>query len=263
MKKLLFSLIFAGISVANLSAQSKTWDFSDTAKFAAGAISTDTTIDGLSFVTGGSNLTIATNSLATFGDGYAPTQRLQFGGNSYGGSTNPAVGATSMPTRRYTQFAVAGNAVIRLWARGGGAGRSILISDGTGKVLSSTTFAGNGTSDIAIISYTYTGAAGNVIVSTGGGDNSLYKIEYTDNSTLAVGETTSEIKANAFSVGNKIYVKDLASKNTMVNVYSANGMLVKSLRTSADTDFEINGRGVYFINLKTDVGERSVKVLLR
>ncbi|WP_312766091.1 T9SS type A sorting domain-containing protein [Epilithonimonas sp.] len=263
MKKLLFSLMFAGISAVNFNAQSKTWDFSDTSKFTAGAISADVTIDGLSFVTGGSNLTIATNSLATFEDGYAPTQRLQFGGNSYGGSTNPAVGTTSMPTRRYTQFAVAGNAVIKLWARGGGSGRSILISDATGKVLSSTTFAGNGTSDIAVVSYTYVGPAGNLIVSTGSGDNSLYKIEYTDNSTLAIKDVKPEIKANAFSVGNKVYIKDLASKNTTVNVYSANGILVKSFRASADTDFEINVKGVYFINLISEAGEKSVKVLLR
>ncbi len=263
MKKLLFSLIIAGVSAVNFNAQNKTWDFSDTTKFTAGAISTDTTIDGLSFVTGGSNLTIATNSLATFEDGYAPTQRLQFGGNSYSGSTNPAVGTTSMPTRRYTQFAVAGNAVIKLWARGGGANRSILISDGAGKVLSSTTFAGNGNADIAVVSYTYTGSAGNIIVSTGSGDNSLYKIEYTDNSTLAVGDVKSGVKASAFSIGNKVYVKDLASKNTMVNVYSANGVLVKSLNASADTSFEINGKGVYFVNLKSEAGERSVKVLLK
>ncbi|WP_333853176.1 T9SS type A sorting domain-containing protein [Epilithonimonas sp.] len=263
MKKLLFSLIFAGISVVTFNAQSKIWDFSDATKFPAGAIAADKTVDGLSFVTGGSNLTVATNSLATFDDGYAPTQRLQFGGNSYSGSTNPAVGAVSMPTRRYLQFAVTGNAVIKFWARGGGANRSILISDETGKVLSSTTFAGSTTADVAIASYTYTGSAGNILITTGSGDNSLYKIEYTDNVTMAVGDVKSKNKLNAFSAGNKIYIKDLEAKNTQVNVYSANGVIVKSLKTSLNTDFEINVKGIYIVNMKSEAGEKSVKVIIK
>ena len=263
MKKLLFSLMFAGISAVTFNAQSKTWDFSDTSKFPAGAITTDKTVDGLSFVTGGSSLTIATNSLATFDDGYAPTQRLQFGGNSYSGSTNPAVGTTSMPTRRYLQFAVSNNAVIKFWARGGGANRSILISDETGKVLSSTTFAGNTTADIAIATYTYTGAAGNILITTGSGDNSLYKIEYTDNATMAVGDVKSKDKLKAFSAGNKIYIKDLDAKNTQVNVYSANGALVKSLKTTFDTDFVIDTKGVYVVNMKSEAGVKSVKVMIK
>jgi len=263
MKKLLFSLMFAGISAVTFNAQSKTWDFSDTAKFPAGAIAADKTVDGLSFVTGGSSLTIATNSLATFDDGYAPTQRLQFGGNSYSGSTNPAIGTTAMPTRRYVQFAVSDKAVIKFYARGGGAGRTVLISDATGKVLSVKTFAGNGNSDIAVTSYIHNGAAGNMIISTGGGDNSLYKIEYTDNSSLAVNGVKSGLKSNAFSSGNKIYIKDLESKNTQVNVFSANGSLVKSIKTAVDTDFDINGKGMYVVNLKSEAGEKSVKVMIK
>lgn len=255
--------MIAGISTVTFNAQSKTWDFSDATKFPAGAIAADKTVDGLSFETGGSSLTIATNSLATFEDGYAPTQRLQFGGNSYSGSTNPVVGTTSMPTRRYTQFAVAGNAVIKLWARGGGSGRSVLISDATGKVLSSTSFAGNSTSDIAVISYTYTGPAGNLIVSTGSGDNSLYKIEYTDNSTLAVADVKASMKANVFSNGSKVYLSNLESKKTDINIYNANGSLVKSLKSSGDISFEINTKGVYIVNLKSEAGEKSVKVLLK
>jgi hypothetical protein len=263
MKKLLFSLMFAGISAVTFNAQSKTWDFSDTAKFPAGAISADKTVDGLSFVTGGSNLTIATNSLATFDDGYAPTQRLQFGGNSYSGSTNPALGATVMPTRRYLQFAVSSNTTIKFWARGGGANRSILISDETGKVLSSTTFAGNTTADIAVTTYNYTGSAGNILITTGSGDNSLYKIEVTNTETMAVGDVKSNNKLNAFSSGNRIYIKDLESKNTLISVYSANGNLVKSFKTNSDTDFDVNIKGVYIVNLKSEAGEKSVKVMIK
>lgn len=263
MKKLLFSLILAGVSAVTFNAQSKTWDFSDATKFPAGAIAADKTVDGLSFVTGGSSLTIATNSLATFDDGYAPTQRLQFGGNSYSGSTNPAIGTTVMPTRRYVQFAVSDKAVIKFYARGGGAGRTVLISDANGKVLNVTTFAGNGNADIAVTSYTHNGAAGNMIISAGGGDNSLYKIEYTDNSSLAVNSVKSGLKPIAFSSGNKIFIKDLEYKNTQVSVFAANGSLVKSIRTAVDTDFDIQTKGMYVVNLKSEAGERSVKVMIK
>ena len=263
MKKLLFSLILAGISAVTFNVQSKTWDFSDVSKFTAGAITANTAIDGLSLVTGGSNLTISTTNLATFGDGYAPTQRLQFGGNSYSGSVNPALGTTNLPTRRFVQFPVSNNAVIKFWARGGGSGRSIVISDETGKVLISTSFAGSTSADIVIGSYTHTAAATNLIIATGSGDNSVYKIEYTDNSTLGVGHVKSGIKANAFSSGNKIYVSNLESKNTAINVYAANGSLVKTMKASADTNFDINAKGLYIVNLKSEAGEKSVKVLLK
>lgn len=264
MKKLLFSLIFAGISAVTFNAQSKTWDFSDTTKFTAGAISTDTTIDGLSFLPGGSALTISTTNLATFTDpAYVPTQRLAFGGNSYTGSLNPAVGTTLLAGRRVLQFAVSNNATIKLWARGGGAGRSLLISDAAGKVLNSTTFAGNTTSDIAVASYTYTGTAGNIMITVGGGDNSLYKIEYTDNSSLAVNDIKSGLKAKAFSIGNKIYVSNLESKKTDINVYNANGSLMKSLKSSTDTNIEINAKGLYIVTLSSEAGAKSVKVLLK
>lgn len=255
--------MIAGISAVTFNAQSKTWDFSDTSKFPAGAIAADKTVDGLSFVTGGSSLTIATNSLAVFEDVYAPTQRLQFGGNSYSGSTNPAIGTTAMPTRRYIQFAVSDKAVIKFYARGGGAGRSILISDAAGKVLNVTTFAGNGTADIAVTSYTYTGTAGNLIIAAGGGDNSLYKIEYKDNSSLAVSGAISELKSTVFSSGNRIFVKDLESRNTQVSVFSASGVLVKSFKTYSNADFDIYTKGVYVVNLKSEAGEKSVKVMIK
>lgn len=265
MKKLLFSLIFAGISAVTFNAQSKTWDFSDTANFTAGAtITANTTIDGLTFIPGGSTFTFNTNNLANFTNPtYDPTQRLAFGGNSYTGSVNPAVGTTLVATRRVLQFPVSNNASIKLWARGGGANRSIIISDAAGKVLNSTTFAGNTTADIAVANYTYTGSAGNLMITVGGGDNSLYKIEYIDNSSLAVDDVKSGAKANAFSSGNKIYVSNLESKKTDISVYNANGALVKSLKSSVDTNFEINGRGVYIVNLKSQAGEKSVKVLLK
>ncbi|WP_313101376.1 T9SS type A sorting domain-containing protein [Epilithonimonas sp.] len=263
MKKLLLSVIVAGIAAIQANAQSKTWDFSDTSKFPAGVISVTTTINGLTLIPGGSNLTISTTNLATFEDNYAPTQRLQFGGNSYSGSTNPTVGTTSMPTRRYLQFPVSDNAIIKFWARGGGAGRSVLISDNAGKVLSSTTFNGSSVTDIVIASYTYTGTPTNIIVSTGNGDNSVYKIEYIDNSTLAAGGSNASLKTRIISSGNRIFVSNLDSKHNSINVYTTGGSLVKTLKSASDTDFEVADKGVYIVNVISEKGSFSEKVIIR
>ncbi|MNY62173.1 hypothetical protein D3C86_1989510 [compost metagenome] len=93
--------------------------------------------------------------------------------------------------------------------------------------------------------------------------NSIFKIEIQSLATLGVSDVKSGVKANAFSSGNKIYVSNLESKNTNISVYNANGSLVKSLKSSADTNFEINAKGLYIVNLKSEAGEKSVKVLVK
>ena len=252
--------MIAGVSAVTFNAQNKSWDFKD---FTVGAITADVTINGLSFVRGGSDLAIATNNMGTFVDGFVPVQRLAFGGNSYSGSTNPAEGTTAMPARRYVKFDVPGPGIIKLWGRGGNSNRSLIISDSDGVVLKSHTYATNTSADLPTIEYSYAGAAGTLLVSTGAGDNSLYKIEYTDAATMAVGDVKSGVKATAFTSGNRVYVSNLESKNTNINVYNANGSLVKSLKSSADTNFEINTKGLYIVNLKSEAGEKSVTVMVK
>ncbi len=262
MKKLLFSIAVTALFTIN-QAQNKTWNFStfDTASYTA-----TTTIDGLTLVPAGSDtgtISINTSTLATFTDTFAPSKRLQFGGNSYGSSTNPANGTTAMPTRRYLTFPVPGPGTIKVWARGGAAsGRSIIISTESGLVLNNFALD-NVQNDRTSVEYSYTGAAATLMISTGGGDNSLYKIEYIDAATMAAADFKTGLKANAFSSGNKIYVSNLESKSTQVSVYSANGSLVKTLKTSADTNFDINAKGVYIVNLKSEAGEKSVKVMVK
>lgn len=261
MKKLLFSLmVTTGLSSVNLIAQTTTWDIADTNKFPA-TITTPYTVDGvLTFQgTSGSTFAVTSNSI-TFSDSFAGTRRFQFGGNSYSGSTSPAVGDTSLPTKKWVELAVSKDATIKIWGRGGGA-RNILISDNKGKVLNSTAFADS--SSTAVISYHYTGDETTLLISTGVGDNYIYKLEYTNNATLAVNDIKSSIKANAFSSGNKIYVTNLESKNTDINVYSTNGQLVKSMKSNIDTSFEINNKGIFIVNLKSEAGEKSTKVLIK
>jgi hypothetical protein len=80
---------------------------------------------------------------------------------------------------------------------------------------------------------------------------------------MSANDVRSGSKANAYSSGNKVFLKDIDSKNTQVEVYAANGVLVKSLKTSVDTSFEISNKGIYFVKLRSEAGEKSVKVLLK
>lgn len=265
MKKILLSLmVVTGLSASSLSAQ-VIWDIADTAKFPS-SITVPYTVDIITFSGAeGATFTLSNNSLS-FPDSFAGTRRFQFGGNSYSGSTNPAVGTTQLPqsSKKWVELAVSKNANIKIWARGGGNGRSILISDNTGLVLNSTTFAGSSSSDVSIISYDYVGtAATTLLITAGGGDNYIYKLQYTDNSTLAASNVRSINKANIFADGKKIYVTDLENKNTEITVYSSNGQLMKTLKSSSDTSFDMNEKGLFIIGLRSEAGERISKVLIK
>ncbi|GGG62217.1 T9SS type A sorting domain-containing protein [Epilithonimonas arachidiradicis] len=271
MKKLLFSLLLAVASAFSINAQTSFWDFGDNTAWGPGAsdanyqtISYTYDYNGLKFIEGSSGFTgFNTSSLTPIGD-YTPKQRLAFGGNSYGGSTNPAVGtsgASALPTRRYIEVSVTGNSKITLWGRGGGARSLIIVNKGTSTVLAN--FAFSSSTDAQKFEYNYTGGSNTLIIASGAGDNSLYKIEVANTETMAVNDVRSNNKLNAFSSGNKIYVKDLESKNTQINVYSTNGTLVKSLKSSSDINFDINTKGIYIVNLKSEAGEKSVKVLIK
>lgn len=262
MKKLLFSLMIVGASAVSVNAQ-KIWNFNDATAWPTGSVTYDTDYSGLKFIAGSSGSIVISTQGASFADGFVTTQRLAFGGNSYGGSTNPvstSTGAAALPVRRYLELAVSGDTDIKIWSKGGGAGRSIVIAD---KTASTILYKGDFTAaDAQIFSYAYKGPAGTLIIATGGGDNSIQKLQTTD-ATLAVVDTRSLLKANAFSSGNKIYISSLESKNTNVTVYNANGSLVKSFKSSTDTNFEINAKGLYIVNLKSEAGEKSIKVLLK
>lgn len=267
MKKLLFSLMIAGISAVTFDAQSRVWDFNDTSKFPAttAAMTEITVLNGLTFVPGGgSGFGLFNSQGATFPD-YVPTQRLAVGGHSYSASAyDPAaMGNTPMPTQRYMTFTVTGNSTIKVWSRGGGTGRTVLVTDGT-TILGRTDHTGStSTTDAKILTATYTGGATTLYVANAFNQNSIFKIEVIDNATMAVNDGKANLKAHAFSNGNKIYVNNLESKKTDINVYNANGSLVKAIKSSADTNFEIIGKGLYIVNLKSEAGEKSVKVLLK
>ena len=259
MKKSLLLLAFAVVAtVENVKAQT-TWDFSSAAwPIVSGE--TAKVKNNLALVPGPEtvvNFAQVESNSATFSDGYTATKRFKLNG---GGFTSTGVNTT--PTQRYVYFKTNGNSSISIWYKNGGSGdRTLYIGTGTA-ILASKTYSNS--TDALIYTYDYVGPARDIYMY---GDQSLniYKITATNVGTtvLGVNDVKKDIKAKVYSSGNKVYVSDLDSKNTQVSIFSANGTLVKSANVSADANFEVNSKGLYFVNLKSEAGEKSVKVLLK
>ncbi|GGG62204.1 T9SS type A sorting domain-containing protein [Epilithonimonas arachidiradicis] len=259
MKKSLLFLAFAVVAtVGNVKAQT-TWDFSSAA-WPVVSGETAKVKNNLALVPGPETVVnfgqVEANS-ATFSDGYVASKRFKLNG---GGFTSTGVNTT--PTQRHIYFKTNGNSSITIWYKNGGGGdRTLYIGTGT-EILASKTYSNS--QDGIIYTYDYAGPARDIYIY---GDQSLnlYKITATNvgNTVLGVNDVKKEMKAQAFSSGNKVYISDLDAKNTEVNVYSATGSLVKTAKVSADTNFEVNTKGVYIVNLKSDAGVKSVKVLIK
>ncbi|WP_165570248.1 T9SS type A sorting domain-containing protein [Chryseobacterium sp. FH1] len=255
--------MIAGVSAVTFNAQT-TWDFNDATKFTGTAFTSDQVIQGLTFKLGtAANITGFNSQGGTFSDGYAPTQRLQMGGVSYANGTNDPTASGTVPfVRRYIEVPVPNEPVrIKVWARGGGAGRKVIVHDGTA-VVGSIAFTGSSATDTGILSADYSGNSSTLYVGNAVDQNSIFKIEIQSLATLAVVDG-KKLNSQVFSSGNTINIKGLDSKITNINVYTATGSLVKSLKSSADTNFEINTKGLYIVNLKSEAGEKSVKVLVK
>jgi len=69
------------------------------------------------------------------------------------------------------------------------------------------------------------------------------------------------VTTSVYSNGNQVYVSNVIS-STQVEVYSLTGALVKSLKTEADTSFQLNS-GVYVVKATSAEGTKSVKVIVQ
>ena len=260
MKKTLLFLAFAVVaSVGDLKAQT-TWDFSSAAWPVNAGETAPVVKNNLGLVPGPATVVnfaqIEANN-ATFPDGYSATKRFKLNGGGY-----TSTGVNTTPTQRYIVLKVNGNSLINIWYKnGGGNDRTLYIGNGSA-VLGSKTYSNS--ADGIIYTFEYTGPATNLYIY---GDTSLnlYKMTATNVGTtvLGVNDVQKTMKASVFSSGNKIYLADLDSKSTQVNVFNANGSLVKTVKVSADTNFEINNKGLYIVNLKSEAGEKSVKVIIK
>ncbi|WP_312766089.1 T9SS type A sorting domain-containing protein [Epilithonimonas sp.] len=258
MKKSLLFLAFSVVASVNSFKAQTTWDFSSWD--IVSGVTTSTVKNNIALVPGPEtvvNFAQVEANTATFTDGYAATKRFKLNGGGY-----TSTGVNTTPTQRYLYFKVNGNSEITVWYKNGGSGdRTLYIGTGSA-VLASKTYSNS--TDGIIYTYQYTGPAADLYLY---GDTSLnlYKLRATNVGTtvLGVSDVKKEMKANIFSSGNKVYVSNLESKNTQISVFNANGSLVKSASSSVDTNFEINNKGVYFVNLKSDAGVKSTKVLIK
>ena len=260
MKKSLLLLAFSVVaSVHSFKAQTA-WDFSSAAWPVIAGETAPIVKNNLGLVPGPAtvvNFAQVEANNATFSDGYSATKRFKLNGGGY-----TSTGTNTTPTQRYIVLKVNGNSEVNVWYKNGGGGdRTLYIGTGTA-VLSSKTYSNS--ADALIFTYQYVGPARDLYIY---GDQSLnlYKITATNVGTtvLGINDFRKDIKATVYTNGNKLYVANLESKNTQVNVYNANGSLVKTVKASADTNFEINNKGIYIVNLKSEAGEKSVKVLLK
>ncbi|WNH10586.1 T9SS type A sorting domain-containing protein [Thalassobellus suaedae] len=84
----------------------------------------------------------------------------------------------------------------------------------------------------------------------------LYRID-----TLGLDGKLSTVSSNVRAIGNRIYISNVKT-STEVQVYSLTGALVKSFKTTNDTDFNFKS-GLYIATIKTFEGQKSVKLIVK
>ena len=265
----MFTLMLIGAS--SISAQTKVWDFTNdraTWPLSSGTGVSQTSIDNLglfAYAEGNTpitNFATITASNQTFTDGFAGTHRFQMNGAGY--SSGPFV---AMPTQRFAYFNVTGSCTVKVWFKTGsnGATRTVYVSDGTAALGSGT--SNNGTNgDSVIFTASYTGGAARLYI-FGDTANNLYKIEVTGTTVttpvpvLAANNFQTQDSVNVYALGSQIKVTNVIS-NSQINVYNVTGALVKSVSTDNDMSFELN-QGLYFVTVKSNETEKSVKVIVQ
>jgi hypothetical protein len=271
MKKTLLTLLFTTlISATYVTAQTKTWDFSNTTTWplGAGIGSNEIVVDGLGLfpIATNTNFGAVNASSATFSDAFVGVNRFQMNGG--GGAVAPVY----LPVQRYVYFTVNGACTVKVWFKTGSntSTRTIFCTNGTtllGSASSNDSATGGTNADTVILTTTISAAAAAVgkIYIYGDQSNNLYKIEVTGATvnTPALGLNNFQSDSvNVFSNGKQINVFNVISE-TQVNVYSMTGALVKSFATSSDANFELLNSGLYIVNVKSAEGQKSVKVLVK
>ncbi|HKJ40565.1 MAG TPA: T9SS type A sorting domain-containing protein, partial [Sunxiuqinia sp.] len=79
--------------------------------------------------------------------------------------------------------------------------------------------------------------------------------------STGVAQPRLQSAVHVYAAGRKIYVSNVKS-NTIVNVYSINGTLVKTFATKVDTDFNFD-QGLWIVRVLAADGQKAVKVITR
>lgn len=281
-KTLSFIAITAFAFIGNANAQTTTWDFTTTSPTWAGSgVAAVSGVAGEFVDSKGLGLHgIATNnnfaawnssSSATWAapaDAFAGTVRVQTNGAGYG-----STGSQATPTQRYFFIQVDKACTVKVWFKSGsgGAQRSVIASDGAaiyGKATTNTGSTDGMPTDGQFLNAAIT--KGGTFYLYGDSAINIYQIQVegatvalNPTNTLAVADASQKSEAKIYSSGNRVYVSNLSGKNNEVNVYASTGALVKSVKASSDTSFEVNGKGVYIITLKSEGALQSEKVLIK
>lgn len=282
MKKLLLFLSISVVSVIPVTAQTTTWNFTTTSPSwsSAGIAATSSAeagefIDpqGLGLHGIGSNGNFAawnTSSSSTWSspaDSFAGTVRVQTNGPGFATGSSSAT-----PTQRYFFIQVDKACTVKVWFKSGSssAQRSMIASDGTtiyGQVTTNSGSTDGMPTDGQYLNASITKAG--TFFLYGDAAVNIYQIQVVGANvspnpvnTLSAVDFSQKSAAKVFASGNRVYLSNLG-KSTDVNVYSAAGTLVKALKTSSDTNFEINNAGVYIVTLKSEEGIKSEKVLIK
>lgn len=257
MKKKLLYLVGALLISAFSTAQTTTWNFSDAIWPVSSGYAAPTVVNNLGFITGTTTTMGAIEANSATIDGISFTQRLKFNGGSYAsGTTNFA-----MPTQRAMYFDVTGNSSIKIWYKNGGGGnRTLYVTNGT-SVISSFLYTDSTVGQVASVNYT--GGAGRIYIAADQAMN-VYQITATNVGTTATLGASNVTKntTQVYAVGNQVNIAKTAG-NTQVEVYTMNGALVKTLTVKSDTNFQLSNKGVYIVNVKSDNGSVSTKVMIK
>lgn len=263
-QKLLLLILPCFLFTMGIQAQDHVWDFgNDTVNWPENptALTENTTVDGLTQVPGGgSGFGIVEANSATWFAGtseeYTSINRWKAGGNS---NIDPSDGVTFMPTRRYLTFPVDGPVAIKIWFRQSGTSlpRDLWVTDGAAEV---THYVGQGDTDPHYMEANYLGGAGNLYVLFAGNAYNLYKLEISS-TLLGTEEFETAVSTNVKALGDRIFVSNVQA-NSVINLYSLTGALVKSITTNEDVDFSFYS-GLYIGTVTTDSGQKSFKLLVQ
>ncbi|ROI09029.1 T9SS C-terminal target domain-containing protein [Chryseobacterium sp. H3056] len=257
MTKKLLSFLGALVISVFMNAQTTTWNFSDSVWPVSAGYSAPTVVNNLGFITGTTtNMGAIEANTATI-DGLSFTQRLKFNGGSYTSGTTEF----AMPTQRALYFDVNGASTIKIWYKNGGGGtRTLYVTDGT-KVISSFPYTDSSVGQVATVNYT--GEAGRIYIAADQSMN-IYQITATNVGTTASLATVNVNKnlPKIYASGNEVSILNVSGKS-QVEVYSMNGALVKSLNTTSDVKFQLQNKGIYIVNVKSNDKPVSQKVLIK
>jgi len=177
-----------------------------------------------------------------------------------------AFNGTGSAIRRFFTFTLAaGQTVTICWKSNLTAAGNFTVTPASGSSLPSTLAysATTATSEMRTSKLT-ADVAGDYTIGDYTGKMETYRIYDTDVTAginLSAEGFEKDASLDVFSIKNQVYVSNIKS-DTQINVYSITGSLIKSVKATGNTNFDLT-KGIYIVNAKSVDGEKSVKVIVQ